>query len=122
MTHLRQTMLDELQRRNCATTTIESYLRAVEQFARYFNRSPDRLTRIPQPKRQRSRDRHRADRRLVFQFHRRSTRRLLNDVKDVGVGKRGEWLRSRAWISYATAHDGRRRIATVRLCFCLEGA
>ena len=44
MTHLRQTMLDELQRRNYATTTIESYLRAVEQFARYFHRSPDRLS------------------------------------------------------------------------------
>ena len=44
MTYLRQTMLDELQRRNYATTTIDSYLRAVEQFARYFNRSPDRLT------------------------------------------------------------------------------
>jgi integrase/recombinase XerD len=44
VTHLRETMLDELQRRNYATTTIESYIRAVEQFARYFNRSPDRLT------------------------------------------------------------------------------
>lgn len=44
MTHLRQTMLEELQRRNYATTTIESYLRAVEQFARYFNRAPDRLS------------------------------------------------------------------------------
>ncbi len=44
MTYLRQTMLDELQRRNYATTTIDSYLRAVEQFARYFHRSPDRLT------------------------------------------------------------------------------
>ena len=44
MTHLRQTMLEELQRRNYATTTIESYLRAVEQFARYFKRSPDRLS------------------------------------------------------------------------------
>jgi integrase/recombinase XerD len=44
VTHLRQTMLDELQRRNYATTTIESYIRAVEQFARYFNRPPDRLT------------------------------------------------------------------------------
>src|SRR5450759_2731766 len=37
-------MLEELQRRNYATTTVESYIRAVEQFARYFNRSPDRLT------------------------------------------------------------------------------
>jgi site-specific recombinase XerD len=37
-------MLDELQRRNYATTTIDSYLRAVEQFAQYFKRSPDRLS------------------------------------------------------------------------------
>jgi integrase/recombinase XerD len=44
VTHLRQTMLEELQRRNYATTTIESYIRAVEQFARYFHRAPDRLT------------------------------------------------------------------------------
>jgi integrase/recombinase XerD len=44
VTHLRQTMLEELQRRNYATTTIESYLRAVEQFARYFKRAPDRLS------------------------------------------------------------------------------
>ena len=44
MTHLRQTMLDELQRRNYATTTTDSYLRAVEQFARYFKGAPDRLS------------------------------------------------------------------------------
>lgn len=44
MTHLRQAMLEELQRRNFAETTIASYLHAVEQFARHFKRSPDRLT------------------------------------------------------------------------------
>ena len=44
MTHLRQKMLDELQRRNYAATTVDSYVRAVEQCARYFKRSPDRLT------------------------------------------------------------------------------
>ena len=43
MTHLRQAMLEELQRRNFAETTITSYLKAVEQFARYFKRPPDRL-------------------------------------------------------------------------------
>ena len=43
MTHLRQTMLDELQRRNYATTTVESYIRAVEQFAKHFKRRPDHL-------------------------------------------------------------------------------
>src|ERR1700740_629885 len=36
-------MLEELQRRNYAETTIECYLRTVEDFARYFHCSPDRL-------------------------------------------------------------------------------
>ena len=44
MTHLRQAMLEELQRRNYAKTTIDAYLHAVEQFAQHFKRSPDRLT------------------------------------------------------------------------------
>ena len=43
MTHLRQVMLEELQRRNFAATTITSYLKAVEQFARHFKCRPDRL-------------------------------------------------------------------------------
>ena len=43
MTHLRQVMLEELQRRNFAETTITTYVKAVEQFARYFKRPPDRL-------------------------------------------------------------------------------
>jgi len=43
VTHLRQAMLDELHRRNYATTTITYYIRNVEQFARFFKRSPDRL-------------------------------------------------------------------------------
>ena len=43
MTHLRQAMLDELHRRNYAATTITYYIRIVEQFARFFKRSPDRL-------------------------------------------------------------------------------
>ncbi len=45
MTHLRQTMLDELQRRNYAKTTVESYIHAVEQFAKHFKRPPDQLNR-----------------------------------------------------------------------------
>src|ERR1700693_126500 len=36
-------MLEELQRRNYAETTIDCYLRAVEDFSRHFNCSPDRL-------------------------------------------------------------------------------
>ena len=43
MTHLRQKMLDELQRRNYSQNTIYTYLHAVEDFSRYFHRSPDRL-------------------------------------------------------------------------------
>jgi integrase/recombinase XerD len=43
MTRLRKMMLDELQQRNYAETTIRSYIRTVEDFARRFNCSPDRL-------------------------------------------------------------------------------
>ncbi len=43
MTHLRQLMLDELQRRNYSQSTVRSYIYAVEDFAKYFHRSPERL-------------------------------------------------------------------------------
>ena len=36
-------MLDELQRRNYAQNTVRAYIHAVEDFAKYFRRSPDRL-------------------------------------------------------------------------------
>ena len=43
MTHCRRIMLEDLQRRNFAPTTISAYLHAVEQFARHFKCRPDRL-------------------------------------------------------------------------------
>jgi integrase/recombinase XerD len=43
VTHLRQRMLDELQRRNYSQSTVRSYIYAVEDFAKYFHRSPERL-------------------------------------------------------------------------------
>jgi hypothetical protein len=36
-------MLEELQRRNYAKTTVYYYLKAVERFARFFHTSPDQL-------------------------------------------------------------------------------
>ncbi len=43
MTRLRKLVLDELQRRNYAQNTVRAYIHAIEDFAKYFHRSPDRL-------------------------------------------------------------------------------
>jgi len=41
MTTLRQRMLDDLRIRNYAPSTVECYVRAVAEFARHFNKSPE---------------------------------------------------------------------------------
>jgi hypothetical protein len=43
MTHLRKMMLEELERRNYAQTTIDCYIQTIADFARYFRRPPDQL-------------------------------------------------------------------------------
>jgi integrase/recombinase XerD len=43
VTHLKRMMLEELQRRNYSEHTTRYYIRTVEDFARRFNRPPDRL-------------------------------------------------------------------------------
>lgn len=45
MTPLRQRLLDDLRMRNLSPHTRDAYVRAVAQFARHFNRSPDQLGR-----------------------------------------------------------------------------
>ena len=44
MTHLRQMMLEELERRNYSEGTTRRYLRFVERFAQHFGKSPDKLS------------------------------------------------------------------------------
>jgi integrase/recombinase XerD len=41
--HLRKAILEELQRRNLSPITTRIYLRAVAEFAQYYNQPPDRL-------------------------------------------------------------------------------
>jgi len=41
MTHLRKMMLEELERRNYAQTTIDCYLRVVAEFSLHFHRPPN---------------------------------------------------------------------------------
>lgn len=43
MTELRQRTLEELQRRNFASTTIRGYIRTVRDFAAYFHKPPDQM-------------------------------------------------------------------------------
>ena len=43
MTALRKRMLDDLQIRNYAPTTVSSYVRSVAEFAQHFNKPPDQL-------------------------------------------------------------------------------
>ena len=43
MTHLRQRMTEDMQVRNLAINTQESYLQQVSSFARYFKKSPELL-------------------------------------------------------------------------------
>jgi integrase/recombinase XerD len=43
MTPLRKRMMEELQLRNLSPVTADTYLRAVERFARYYNLAPEKL-------------------------------------------------------------------------------
>jgi integrase len=44
VTRLRKMMLEELQRRNYSAITTRNYLRVVTEFAKYFGKSPDKLS------------------------------------------------------------------------------
>ena len=47
MTRLRRQMLEELERRHYSANTVRTYVRTVEDLARYFKRRPDRLVSPP---------------------------------------------------------------------------
>jgi hypothetical protein len=49
VTHLRKIILEELQRRNYAQTTISSYIRILEDFSRRFQRA--RVAQLPDGRR-----------------------------------------------------------------------
>ena len=43
MTRLKKMMLEELQRRNYAQSTVKAYVRIVREFANHFHKAPDQL-------------------------------------------------------------------------------
>jgi site-specific recombinase XerD len=43
VTHLRKKMLEELERRNYSQSTVRTYVKTIEDLARYFKRRPDQL-------------------------------------------------------------------------------
>jgi Tetracyclin repressor-like, C-terminal domain len=66
LTHLRKMMLEELERRNYAQTTIDCYLRAVAEFSFHFYCSPKGL-------------RLNAWKALCWHLHNRKLERFAND-------------------------------------------
>jgi len=80
VTHLRKMMLEDLQRRNYAETTINSYIRIVEDFSQRFQRPPDRLgpSRFANTKRNcsRSESLRQAPLRYILQLFGSSTAKL----------------------------------------------
>jgi restriction endonuclease Mrr len=43
VTHLRNMMLEELQRRNYSQSTTRAYVRVIRELAKHFHQPPDRL-------------------------------------------------------------------------------
>jgi integrase/recombinase XerD len=43
VTHLRKMMIEELERRNYSQSTVRTYIKTIEDLARYFKRPPDQL-------------------------------------------------------------------------------
>jgi hypothetical protein len=88
VTHCRQVMLEELQRRNFAPTTISTYLHAVEQFARHFKCRPDRLNQMHFRSYQAYLLRERKLRPLTVRAPRRGVALLLREDAEASVPAR----------------------------------
>jgi integrase/recombinase XerD len=74
-------MLEELQRRNFAPTTISTYLHPVEQFARHFTCRPDRLNQTHFPSYQAYLLRERKMRPLTVRLHVAALRFFFKTLK-----------------------------------------
>ena len=93
MTHLRKLMLEELQLRNYSQTTVTSYIKTLEDFAKYFHRPVCRHYSIGESK---SATCNRTLRCLSWRLRRCYNGRSMVDFVLAMIAGVGAFLRSRS--------------------------